>query len=98
MRPLLALAVAMFTVPAFAQKYEFGLQGGVGIYFSQQISNLRGSADAGFSPGWTAGLTLGNNMYKHVGGEIRYSYLNNGMKLTSGGTAAKFAGEAHAIH
>jgi hypothetical protein len=92
------MALAAVAVPALAQRYEFGMQGGTTIYFSQQISNSRGSVDAGFSPGWTAGFTLGNNMYEHVGGEIRYSYLNNGMKLTGGSATAKFAGEAHAIH
>jgi hypothetical protein len=98
MRHILIFAAAVLTVPALAQKYEFGIHGGASIYQSKQISNSRGSADAGFSPGWVAGFTLGHNMYSHVGGEIRYSYLHNKMKLDSGGTKATFGGEAHAIH
>jgi hypothetical protein len=98
MRHNLIFAAALLTVPALAENYEFGVQGGASIYQSKQISNARGSADAGFSPGWVAGITLGHNMYRHVGGEIRYGYLRNEMKLTSGGTSAKFGGEAHAIH
>lgn len=98
MRLILTFAAAVLTVPAIAQKYEFGIQGGVSIYQSKQISNARGSADAGFSTGWTAGVTLGHDMYEHIGGEVRYSYLDNDMKLTSGGTTVKFGGQAHAIH
>jgi hypothetical protein len=98
MRPILVFAAALIAVPALAQKYEFGVHGGGSMYQSKQISNSRGTADAGFSPGWAAGFTLGHNMYSHVGGEIRYSYLHNTMKLDSGGTSARFGGEAHAIH
>jgi opacity protein-like surface antigen len=98
MRLKLTFAAALLTVPALAQKYEFGVQGGGSLYQSKEISNSRGSADAGFSQGWSAGFTVGHNMYTHVGGEIRYSYLHNKMKLTSGGTSASFGGEAHAIH
>jgi hypothetical protein len=98
MRDKLILAAALLSVPALAENYEFGVHGGASIYQTKQISNARGSADAGFSPGWVAGFTLGQNMYSHVSGEVRYGYLRNAMKLTSGGTAAKFGGESHAIH
>jgi len=37
-------------------------------------------------------------MYERIGGEVRYSYLDNAMKLTSGQATAKFGGQAHAIH
>ena len=98
MRTNLILAAALVTVPALAQRYEVGVQGGISIYQSKQISNARGSVDAGFSNGWTAGITVGHNMYSHVGGEIRYGYLHNEMKLSSGSTTAKFGGESHVIH
>jgi hypothetical protein len=98
MRKTLILAVVVFAVPALAQKYEFGLQGGASLYQSKQIANSRGSVDAGFSPGWTAGVTLGHNMYDHVGGELRYSYLANKAKLKSEGEEAKFSTQTHAVH
>jgi opacity protein-like surface antigen len=98
MRQKLIFAAALLTVPALAENYEFGVHGGMSIYQSKQISSSRGSADAGFSPGWVAGFTIGHNMYNHIGGEIRYNYLRNGMKLTSGSTATKFGGESHTIH
>jgi len=98
MRLILTFAAAVLAVPALAQKYEFGVNGGASFYQSKQVSNTRGSADAGFSPGWIVGVTIGHNMYSHIGGELRYSYVKNGMKLTSGNAKATFGGEAHAIH
>jgi hypothetical protein len=37
-------------------------------------------------------------MYEHVGGEIRYTYLKNDMKLEGGSASAKFGSQAHVIH
>ena len=98
MRKSLIIAAVALAVPVFAQKYEVGIQGGASIYQSKQITNARGSVDAGFRPGWTAGVTVGQDMYDHVGGELRYSYLHNASKLTSGSAEAKFGGHSHAIH
>jgi hypothetical protein len=50
-------------LPAFAQKYEFGVHGGVSFYNKKTITNTRGSADAGFKLGYVGGFTLGQNMY-----------------------------------
>jgi hypothetical protein len=85
-------------LPAFAQKYEFGVHGGVSFYNKKTITNTRGSADAGFKLGYVGGFTLGQNMYEHVGGEIRYTFQYNDMKLESGGTKATFGSQAHTIH
>jgi hypothetical protein len=92
------LAVALLAMPAFAQKYEFGILGGGSIYQSKQITNPGGNASAGFRMGWTAGVTVGHDMYKHIGGEVRYGFLHNQMKLTSGDSKASFGGQAHVIH
>ena len=98
MRKSLIFAAVALAVPGFAQKYEFGVQGGASIYQSKQISNSRGSVDAGFRPGWTAGVTVGQDMYDHISGELRYSYLQNSSKLSSGNAEARFGGRSHAIH
>jgi len=84
--------------PAFGQKFEFGVAGGGSFYNSREITNSRGNANAGFDNGWAASVNIGNNMYSHVGGEIRYTYLKNDAKLESGSGNAKFSAVAHAIH
>src|SRR5690242_5151528 len=92
------VAAVLAITPAFAQKFEFGVAGGGSFYNSRQITNPHGDVDAGFDNGWAASVNIGNNMYSHVGGEIRYTYLNNDATLKSGSTTAKFSSVAHAIH
>ena len=98
MRITCLLATALLALPAFAQKYEFGINGGISLYGKRTVTNARGSADAGFKTGWVAGFHIGQNMYEHVGGEIRYTFLQNDMKLESGSDKATFGAQAHAIH
>lgn len=98
MRIVYLLTAVVCALPAFAQKYEFGVQGGVSFYNKKTVTNTRGSADAGFKLGYVGGFTLGHNMYEHVGGEIRYTFQYNDMKLESGATKATFGSQAHTIH
>jgi hypothetical protein len=98
MRIVYLLTAILIALPAFAQKYEFGVQGGISFYDKKTVTNQRGAADAGFKPGYAAGFTVGHNMYKYIGGEIRYTFLHNEMKLESGSTKATFGSQAHALH
>jgi hypothetical protein len=91
-------AACVVVLPAFAQKYEFNVAGGGSFYQSKTVTNPKGDADAGFSSGVAASVAIGQNMYKHVGGELRYTYLQNDMKLTGGGLSAAFGAQAHAVH
>ena len=95
---LYTMTAALTVLPAFAQKYEFALGGGGSFYQSHTVTNPKGDASAGFENGWAASVAVGNNMYQHVGGEIRYTYLHNDAKLSSGSTKATFGAESHAIH
>ncbi len=98
MRIICFLATVLVALPAFAQKYEFGFNGGVSMYGKKTVTNPRGDAEAGFKTGWVAGFHLGHNMYEYAGGEIRYTFLQNDMKLESGSASASFGAQAHAIH
>lgn len=95
---LYTMTAALTVLPAFAQKYEFALAGGGSFYQSHTVTNPKGDASAGFENGWAGSVAVGNNMYQHVGGEIRYTYLHNDAKLRSGSTKATFGAESHAIH
>ncbi len=92
---LLAIALA---IPAYAQRYEFGLQGGGSFSTKSKVERTGGSADVGVGSGFGVGITLGHNMYNKLGGEVRYTYLRNDLELSAGGQKVKFGGEAHAIH
>jgi hypothetical protein len=85
-------------LPASAQKWEFGVLGGGGFYNSASVTSPAGEGDVGFKNSAAVGAFLGSNMYRFVGGELRYEYLPGDLKVSSGGTEATFNGEAHAIH
>ncbi len=61
-------------------------------------SSPQGSATAGFAPGASFGVFFGQNLYKHLSGEIRYEYQMSDLSLSSGGQNATFAGQTHALH
>lgn len=104
MRTFYTLAVALLALPAYAQRYEFGVQGGVSTYTTAKVEGARAvtaattTADAGFKNGVAAGFTIGHNMYEKVGGEVRYTYLRNDLRVKSGGQEVTFGGQAHALH
>jgi hypothetical protein len=81
-----------------APKWEIGVLGGGGFYNSASVSSPAGSGDVGIKNGLAVGAFLGNDLYKHIGGELRYEFMPGDLKVSSGGTEATFSGLAHAIH
>jgi hypothetical protein len=99
----LCLAVAVWlllvlALPAAAQKWEFGGLGGASFYTSSTVSRSTGTASAGFDPGVAAGVFLGQTVTDRIGGEIRYLFGQNDLRLESGGTKISFGGRTHTIH
>jgi len=92
-----ALAVVLTAEPGRAQKWEFGAGGGGSFYKSQTVTNGPVNGSAGFSKGFVATAILGQNLYRHLSGEIRYTYGRNDLALASGGAKVGFAGHSHAI-
>ena len=98
-RQLLAfVALLTFSSAGFAQKWEFGGLGGWGSYRNRPVTGGTGNAEAGFDSGVAAGVFVGNNMYRYVGGEVRYTFQQNNLQVSSGSTKFNFTGRAHAIH
>ena len=81
-----------------APKWEIGVLGGGGFYNSASVSSPAGSGDVGIKNGVAVGAFVGNDLYKHLGGELRYEFLPGDLKVSSGGNEATFTGLAHAIH
>ena len=103
MRTFYTLTLVLAALPAYAQRYEFGLHGGGSFYTDRTVTataagGATSEGKAGFATGFGGGFTLGNSMYDLLGGELRYTYLRNDMKLEGGGQTVKFGGEAHAFH
>ena len=83
---------------ALAQKWEIGGGAGGSFYTAKTVTRASLSAEAKFKSGWGATGYVGHNMYSRVGGELRYSFLKNDAKLSSGSSQALFGANAHAIH
>jgi hypothetical protein len=81
-----------------AQQWEFGGIGGGGFLSNVGVTGPAGSATAGFQTGAAFGAFFGHNAYGHVGGELRYAYLQSNLQLSSGGSTVSFAGMSHVVH
>ena len=91
----LALALAGASV---AQEWELGGMASYGFYRNATATSPAGNAVAGFSPGIGFGAVVGHDSKgRLLGGEFRYSYRNNELQLTSGGTKTTFNGNAHIV-
>jgi opacity protein-like surface antigen len=82
---------------ALGQKWEFGVVGGASIYKSQSVSSGGASGDVGFNSNFAVGAMIGNDVSNRFGGEVRYLYEKNGLRVNASG-AATMSGESHAMH
>jgi len=90
--------MAAVAAASSAQQWEVGGIGGGGFLNTVAVAGPVGSAIAGFQTGAAFGGFLGHNAYSHIGGELRYAYLQSNLKLSSGGSSVSFAGMAHVVH
>lgn len=94
----LGLSLLIFTGSCFAQQWEVGGTAGGSLPPTLAVSSQAGSASAGFQPGFAAGAYLGQQYNAHISGEVRYTFLQSNLQLSSGGTTASFSGQAHALY
>ena len=83
---------------AWAQQREIGGLGGGGFLTSATLRGGPAAATAGFSPGYAAGVILGQDLYRHWSGEIRYLYERRDARLGNRGTISEFAAQTHTVH
>lgn len=101
MRSIAGYTLALFVVLApsgLAQNWEIGGVGGFGFPRNQTVTNATGTAKAGFENGAAVGAIGGQNLYRYLSGEMRYTYRFGDLKVSSGGEKANFAAQTHAIH
>jgi hypothetical protein len=96
------LAVGWFALAAsaacLAQQFEIGATGGVGVYKNVTVTHAGQNGSAGFKPGVAFGVFAAQDLYEHLGGELRYMFQFDDLKVSSGGTEETFSGQSHAIH
>ena len=98
--PILFLsAVAAFGSVAQAQtSYEIGALALATAYRDAGVKSGPSIGSIGFQPGFSGGAFIGQTMSHRLGGELRYIYAQNDLKLSSGGAETAFAGRSHVIH
>lgn len=89
----LALAAA-----CFGQKWEIGGAAGYSFFQNQTINSPSGNAEAGFKNGPVFSVTGGENLYRYIGGEFRYTFISDDLKLKMNGQQATLGGQSHAFH
>lgn len=80
------------------QHWEVGGSAGYGLYRDVSVTNGVLSGKTGFASGVAFGAVFGNETTRHIGGEARYTYRSDDLRVTAGGTRATAGGESHAIH
>jgi hypothetical protein len=95
---ILAVLAGLGLPQCRAQRWEVGALGGGEFYNTVAVTAPSASGDVGIKPSFAVGGYVGNDMYKLLGGELRYEFLPGDLKVSSGGTTATFSGQAQAIH
>jgi hypothetical protein len=93
----LSIVLLGAAVTGHAQQWEVGGSAGAGFLSGLAVTSPAGSATTGFKSGAAFGGFFGQNLYPHLSGELRYSYLQSNLKIQSGGSEATFSGMAHAV-
>lgn len=94
----LVCALVLPTLPAAAQRWEFGAGAAGGFYASNAVTAAAGTASAGFTSGVGATGFVGQNMGRLFGGEVHYMYGKNDLRLTSGSERVTFGAQSHAVY
>jgi len=100
MRINLKSLTLLFALPALSlcQNWEVGASGGYGFLRDVPVTNGAITGKAGFKSGYAFGALLGSQFNRIVGGEIRYTYRADDLRVSSGSTEATSAGRSHALH
>jgi hypothetical protein len=90
------LALALLAAGAAgAQDNELGGMFGYGIYRNGTVFGAGQTVSAGVYNRFTAGAVIGEDMYEHISGEIRYTYQDGHPFLSGNGSKTEVQGESH---
>src|SRR5215469_15518079 len=95
--PLGVLAVFALGTASMAQQWELGAAGGYGTYVNANISGPAGQVQPAFVNRGVIGVLFGQNMYEHIGGEVRWLYQFGGPQLSSNGTVVSSTGYTNSV-
>uniref|UniRef100_Q01ZK8 Outer membrane protein beta-barrel domain-containing protein n=1 Tax=Solibacter usitatus (strain Ellin6076) TaxID=234267 RepID=Q01ZK8_SOLUE len=80
---------------AMAQNWEVGGGAGYGVYRNATIGGTVGSADAGIRNAYSVTGVVGEDLFEHFSGEVRYIYHAGSTFLQSGPAQGSVTGGSH---
>jgi hypothetical protein len=101
MRPQLTLTLVLLILSAsvcLAQRWEIGGVGGYAWYHDATITYPAGSASIGIAPKGGIGAIFGENLYKYIGGEVRWMYIWGQPRIRANGLEVTRPGFSNVIH
>ena len=99
MRSFTGLFFALaLTGTCFAQQWEVGAAAGFGVFKNASVSGNGESGTAGFSNSAAVSAFAVQDLYRHLGGEIGYTFQFDGLMASSGGAKETFTGQSHAMY
>src|SRR5689334_4776620 len=93
---LFALSLASAGV-AQERQWEVGGAAGFGIMRNASISNSSGGASVGMDNRFAASVVIGQDLYQHLSGEVRYTFRDDDLVLKSGGSKVNMDGASHLV-
>ncbi len=93
----MVLMTAAGSAAAQQGSWALGFGGGGSFYFDKSFTAPPGSAEAGFESSFAAGAWLTQDLYGKIGGEIRYAFQQNSLRLKAGGQDVTMDGRSHAF-
>ncbi len=87
----------MLAGSATAQQWELSGLIGYGIYRDVSINSAFGTATAGIRNRFVAGAILGEDLFNHLSGEIRYMYQDGDPFISLGNQRGNIQGQSHSF-
>jgi len=84
--------------PGQEREWEVGGAAGFGYMRNPTVNHPAGSATVGFDNQLAAGAVIGQDLYQHFSGELRYTFRDGDLLLKSGGQKANMDGDSHLVH
>ena len=95
----LGFLISIFCVSSgHAQQYDVSGLLGYGVYRDVRINSADGTATAGIRNRFTAGALIGEDLYSHISGEIRYLYHDGDPFLSTGSVRGNIQGQSHTFN
>jgi len=100
MRRVSKALTVLFLLPAglLAQHWEVGASGGYSFFSDMKVTAGAASGTTGFGPGPVFGGVLANALNSRFAGEIRYAFIKDEMRVSSGSSRATATSQSHALH